>query len=154
MRLEAESRRSVIDEYEIAKDEETGEWNVYLYGGPSSEAFSSKRDARDYLNELVANDLAQNPVQLSGLDLKVGGEGMRGYYDKIYLKRVQDVIKKSTGIKPEIETITVNAADGPRQQLGVRITDEMREKARFSDFNKGGRVSDPVVNKALSLTRY
>ena len=67
---------------------------------------------------------------------------------------MQDVIKKSTGIKPEIETITVNAADGPRQQLGVRITDEMREKARFSDFNKGGRVSDPIVNKALSLTRY
>ena len=152
MRLEADSRRSAIDEYEIDKDEETGEWTAYLYGEPIGETFSSKGDVKLYLNEMMANEFAQSPVELSGLDLKVGGEGMRGYYDKIYLKRVQDVIKKSTGVKPEIETITVNTADGPRQQLGIRITEEMREKARFSDFNKGGRVSDPVVNKALSLT--
>lgn len=153
MRLEAESRRSAVNEYDIEKDADTGEWYVSLYGEPIGETFPSKGHAKDYLNEMMANEFAQSPVELSGLDLKVGGEGMRGYYDKIYLKRVQDVIKKSTGIKPEIETITVNTANGPRQQLGIRITDEMREKARFSDFNKGGRVSDPVVNKALALTR-
>jgi hypothetical protein len=161
MRAEAASRSDAIDDaYEVGRDEDADGWTVTMYGEPAYGrngnplVFGSRGEAKDYINEMKANDYASNPVELSGLDLKTGGEGMRGYYDKIYLKRVQDVIKKSTGIKPEIETITVNTADGPRQQLGVRITDEMREKARFSDFNKGGRVSDPIVNKALSLTRY
>lgn len=87
-----------------------------------------------------------------GDELKFGGEGMRKYYDSAFVKYVQDVFKEATGKKPNIEVITAQTADGPRQQLGIRLTDEMREKARFSDFNKGGRVSDPVVNKALSLT--
>ena len=161
MRAEAASRSDAIDDaYEVGRDEDADGWTVTMYGEPAYGrngnplVFGSRGEAKDYINEMKANDYASNPVELSGLDLKTGGEGMRGYYDKIYLKRVQEVIKKSTGIKPEIETITVNTADGPRQQLGVRITDEMREKARFSDFNKGGRVSDPIVNKALSLTRY
>lgn len=89
-----------------------------------------------------------------GDELKFGGEGMRKYYDSAFVKYVQDVFKDATGEKPNIEVITAQTADGPRQQLGIRLTDEMREKARFSDFNKGGRVSDPIVNKALSLTRY
>ena len=100
-------------------------------------------------------------VELNGLDLKVGGEGMIGYYDKLYFKRVQDVLKKATGQKPEIEVIEVQTADGPRKQLGIRLTDEMREKARFSDFNRGGTVTGShsygndgdVVNTALALTR-
>jgi hypothetical protein len=157
MRLEAESRRSVIDEYEIAKDEETGEWGVYLYGEPSGETFSSKRDARDYLNELVANEFAQNPPELSGLDLRVGGEGMRDYYDNIYKKRVEKVVKDATGKKVQWEVIPVQTADGPREQLGFRITD--MQDARFSDFNKGGRVTDrakyadsDTVSRALALT--
>ena len=167
MRAEAESRRSsVMDEYDIYKDEETGEWTVGLYGEPSYDyngnplMFGSKGEARDYLNEMIANDLANNPAELSGLDLKVGGEGMTGYYNKIYLKRVQEVLKKATGTKPEIEVIDVQTAAGPRKQLGIRLTDEMREKARFSDFNKGGRVTgentydnDNSVAHALALTR-
>ena len=76
---------------------------------------------------------------------------MRKYYDSAFVKYVQDVFKEATGKKPNIEVITAQTADGPRQQLGIRLTDDMKE-ARFSDFNKGGRVTDPIVNKALSLT--
>lgn len=97
---------------------------------------------------------------LEGLDLKIGGKGMRDYYEKIFRKRVEEVVKKATGEKPKIEIIEVQTADGPRQQLGIRLTDQMREKARFSDFQKGGRVTDgnthdnnTVVDRALSLTR-
>ena len=118
---------------------------------------------RSQVNELPVDEdtlKRKGYAKLSGLDLKVGGEGMRGYYDKVYLKRVQEVIRKATGEKPVIETIEVQTADGPRKQLGVRLTDEMREKARFSDFNKGGRVTggnsydnDNSVAHALALTR-
>ena len=158
MRAEEKSRRDLYsDSIEIAEGDD-GYWTLLMNGDQMYTndgepfSFTSPKKAKDYMNQILADEFSENPVELSGLDLKVGGEGMRGYYDKIYLKRVQDVIKKSTGIKPEIETITVNTEDGPRQQLGVRLTDEMREKARFSDFNKGGRVADPFVSKALLLT--
>ncbi len=148
LRAEEASRRAdIIDAYSTSKDPETGEWSVDIYGEPTGEVFPSKGHAKDYINEIQANDFSDNPVSLSGLDMKTGGEGMRGYYDKVYLKRVQDVFKKSTGKKPTIEEIDVQTANGPRKQLGIRLDDEMREKTRFSDFASGG-----VVNKALALT--
>ena len=90
---------------------------------------------------------------ISGDELKFGGEGMRKYYDSAFVKYVQDVFQEATGKKPKVEIIEAQTADGPRKQLGIRLDDEMRETARFSDFNKGGRVASPVVNKALELTR-
>lgn len=167
IRAEERSRSDSIDDaYEVYKDEETGEWTVNIYGDQVYDysgdplVFGSKGEAKDYLNQMKADDYASNPVSLSGLDLKVGGEGMRKYYDSMYLKRVQEVIRKATGEKPVIETIEVQTADGPRKQLGIRLTDDMREKARFSDFQKGGRVtggntydSNSTVANALALTR-
>jgi hypothetical protein len=131
------------------------------------ESFSEK-ELEKYLGKEMANKIisgegkmyrGSNAKSLEGLNLEIGGEGMLGFYDKIVPKRVQEVIRKATGIKPEIEVITVNTSNGPRKQLGVRLTDEMREKARFSDFNKGGRVTggntydnDSSVAHALALT--
>jgi hypothetical protein len=119
-----------------------------------------REDLKKYVGEEAAKKLlAQEPNSLSGnhilegIDLEFGGEGMIDYYDNIYKKRVEKVVKDATGKKVEWEVIPVNTADGPREQLGFRLTDDMKN-ARFSDFNKGGRVSDPIVNKALSLTRY
>jgi len=158
MRLEEESRRSAIEEYEIVKDPETGEWGVYLYGEPSGETFPSKGHAKDYLNEMLANEFASSPLELSGLDLKTGGEGMIDYYNNIYKKRVEKVVKDATGQKVQWEVIPVQTADGPREQLGFRLTDDF-QRARFSDFKKGGRVTgstkyadSDTVGRALALT--
>ena len=142
-------------------------WSIVKDGKPlilysqQATGFPSKSYAAEFLDDAFGDYVKENPIELSGLDLKTGGEGMIGYYDKVYLKRVQDVIKKATGEKPQIEVITVETADGPRQQLGIRLTDEMREKARFSDFASGGTVTgshsygnnDAHVNHALALTR-
>jgi hypothetical protein len=163
---EASRRASIYDAMEAVKNED-GEWEVFMngeqmygYGGEPA-TFASKGDANDFINEQLANDFANDPVRLQGLDIKTGGEGMIGYYEKIYLKRVQEVLKKATGTKPEIEVIEVQTSAGPRKQLGIRLTDEMREKARFSDFNRGGTVTgphsygsdDPAVGRAIALTR-
>lgn len=135
-----------------------------------SQVFQKEGVKPEQLSEFIGEELAEKimankttveegPMKgwekssISGDELKFGGEGMRKYYDSAFVKYVQDVFKEATGEKPNIEVITAQTADGPRQQLGIRLTDEMREKARFSDFNKGGRVSNPVVNKALQLTR-
>jgi hypothetical protein len=117
-----------------------------------------REDLKKYVGEEAAKKLlAQEPNALSGnqilegIDLEFGGEGMIDYYDNIFKRRVEKVVKDATGKKVEWEVIPVNTADGPREQLGFRLTDDMKN-ARFSDFNKGGRVADPVVNKALALT--
>ena len=117
-----------------------------------------REDLKKYVGEEAAKKLlAQEPNALSGnhilegIDLEFGGEGMIDYYNNIYKKRVEKVVKDATGKKVQWEVIPVQTADGPREQLGFRLTDDMKQ-ARFSDFNKGGRVADPVVNKALSLT--
>lgn len=117
-----------------------------------------REDLKKYVGEEAAKKLlAQEPNALSGnhilegIDLEFGGEGMIDYYNNIYKKRVEKVVKDATGKKVQWEVIPVQAADGPREQLGFRLTDDMKE-ARFSDFNKGGRVTDPIVDKALSLT--
>lgn len=156
---DAAMRDQYFKEFTITK-EPTGEFAIRRNGKLGWGEYSSMEKAQDALHDEMISHLYSDPISFSGLDLKVGGEGMLGYYNKIYLKRVQEVIKKATGIKPQIETITVDTADGPRQQLGIRITNEMREKARFSDFKKGGRVTggnaydnNQVVDSALALTR-
>lgn len=59
-----------------------------------------------HLNELVGQDLAKKimaakePKTFSGLDLKVGGEGMRGFYDQILPSVVNKLVKKH-GVKTE-----------------------------------------------------
>lgn len=164
---EKNRRYSIEDAYSVDKDEDTGRWMVSFNGEPAYDDigspldFDSKGEAKDYVNQMMADNFSNYPVTLEGLDIKTGGEGMTGYYDKIYLKRVQEVLKKATGAKPEIEVIEVQTSAGPRKQLGVKLTDEMREKARFSDFNRGGTVTapssygndDPAVSRAIALTR-
>jgi hypothetical protein len=123
-----------------------------------------------YIGKELAEKLLNTPVRprlpgsndpshiLSGLDLKVGGEGMKGYYDNVYLKRVQKTLEKATGMKIPIEEITVQTADGPRKQLGIKLNDDIRSKAKFSDFKKGGRVTsgtthgNDIVSRALAIT--
>jgi hypothetical protein len=86
-------------------------------------------------------------AKLSGLDLKVGGEGMIDYYNNIYKKRVEKVVKDLTGKKVQWEVLPAETAEGIVPRLGFRIDDDLRE-AKFPTFASGGTVS-----RALELTR-
>jgi len=154
IRAEASSREAAIDDaYELSRDEENDGWVVSLYGEPSYGrngdplVFGSRGEAKDYINELKANDYGNNPVSLSGLDLRTGGEGMIDYYSNIYKKRVEKVVKELTGKKVQWEVLPAETAEGIVPRLGFRIDDDLRE-AKFPTFASGG-----IVNKALELTR-
>lgn len=144
---------SIDDAYEILRDEDVGGWSVSMngeqaydnYGDPL--VFDSQGEAYEYLSEMKANDLANNPVELAGLDLKTGGEGMIDYYNNIYKKRVEKVVKDLTGKKVQWEVLPAETAEGIVPRLGFRIDDDLRE-AKFPTFASGG-----IVNKALELTR-
>jgi len=96
---------------------------------------------------------------LDNEQIKAKGDKMVDYYENIYKKRVLKVIKDATGKKASWERIPVDTANGVRMQDAIRI-DDMQD-ARFSDFNKGGRVTggnpygndDPAVSRAIALTR-
>jgi hypothetical protein len=153
MRGEAESRQSSLREALEVGEGDDGYWTVYMNGEPMYAdngeplSFTSTGKAKDYINEMIANDYANNPAELSGLDLKVGGEGMIDYYNNIYKKRVEKVVKDLTGKKVQWEVLPAETSEGIVPRLGFRIDDDLRE-AKFPTFASGG-----VVNKALQLTR-
>ena len=89
LRREVDNATSTLNEYEIARDPDSGRYGIYLYGEPSYEyggeqlLFGSKSEAREHLQSMVDEGISREPPTISGLDLVVGGEGMKGFYDQM-----------------------------------------------------------------------
>jgi hypothetical protein len=66
------------------------------------------------------------PRTLSGLDLQVGGEGMRTYYDQIVPSTANDILK-SMGVTERVKPIGVQLGDNVSEQMGFEITPEIRD---------------------------
>lgn len=128
---------------------------------------SGPEDIENLVGKDVAKKLLEQPPtmarvvgigvrrrELSGVDLKVGGEGMRAFYDKIVPNVANDVLRKLGGGKVGAielrERDTYDPEDGPQPgfestQPGFLITDALRERAlggmplfsRLSDQLKG-----------------
>lgn len=79
--------------------------------------------------------------------LTIGGEGMNKYYDEIVPKRLQEVVRKATGVKVKPEKVKVPTAEGEMEYWGIPLTDEIK-RAKWSSFSSGGEV----VDRALALT--
>ena len=129
----------------------------------------------DKLENFVGKELAQKIAEsepkvlegnrrpstyLKNQDLKIGGEGMKDFYDNIVPKRLSEIIRKATGEKPKFQTWTIQTADGPMEVQGLRLTPEMKAKLQaikekeggyFPHFASGGKVDDNSVNKALRI---
>lgn len=87
----------------------------------------------------------ENMKVLSGLDLKVGGEGMKGYYDKIVPSVANDILKKLGGGKVGEVTLPMqqgvydkslidpyeNTSIEPTPQPGFTLTPELANRAAF-----------------------
>ena len=102
---------------------------------------------KETLPEVVGKDLAEKIVRevaadkqnvtYSGLDLKVGGSGMRTFYDHIVPSVANEVLRKF-GVG---KVATVNTEGG--KQIGFQITPEMRAKVEASGvplFARGNRT--------------
>jgi hypothetical protein len=72
------------------------------------------------------------PVELTGLDLQVGGEGMVEFYDRLLPKRVAKIVKPFGGIVEQV-SLGGKAAlyrSGQPDQWIVRLTPEMKAKIK------------------------
>lgn len=118
----------------------------------SSKVFDSYNDPgiSDFVGKEMADKIAvklgnsplytyPNTVKFSGLDLKVGGEGMKAFYDKIVPQVANDVLKKlGAGVKVEkfivptpVDEATTDRAlvmDEDVEHFGFNITPEFRAK--------------------------
>ena len=141
--------KSLLDEYEVLRHPDSNKWGLYLYGEPSHDyggeilEFDSKSDAREHLNDKLREEIDRHLPSLEGLDLKVGGEGMKSFYDKILPSALRRVLKPHTDkIQPTSHVVKGN--DGEDVTLpGIEITPELREsilKRGFSYYARGGEV--------------
>ena len=83
-------------------------------------------ESADYIGKEAANKLAAAPRErdvqaLAGLDLKVGGEGMRAFYDKIVPNVANGLLKKLGGGR--VSPIRVAVADLRDTFIAARADD-------------------------------
>jgi hypothetical protein len=125
-----------------------------IYANTGGEQAFQKVSTRDELPDLIGKDLAEKIIRdygvhpfgqgefnktYRGLDLKVGGEGMKTFYDKIVPNATNALLKKLGGGKVEGVRILIAGGkvgiDGMRSgakrvdQPGFTITPDMKEKA-------------------------
>jgi len=105
--------------------DETGKFAVYANGDLMRHA------SRETLSDVVGKEMAQKALSdidagkdanYSGLDLKIGGEGMKGFYDKILPSEVQKYVKQWGG---EVRRSNFSIKEAPIWR--VDITPEMRK---------------------------
>lgn len=126
-------------------------------------------DIEDYVGKEIAERLLKTIPDKDGFhlvegeDLKVGGEGMKGFYDQIVHQVARDIVKKVGG---QIEPISIEISRGKptdyadfktwkdtpetelKSQPGFTITPEMRAKVQaeglplFSNQRTTGLTSD------------
>jgi hypothetical protein len=160
---------STMNEHDIERDEETGKWNIFLYGDPIHDydgellEFNSKGQAQDHLRGMVEDSLQNHISTLKNVDLVVGGEGMRAYYDKIVPARMTEITKK-LGAPVKVEPYKINTRDGEKTLHSIVVTPELKSAVLkgMPVYKDGGTVGyadggmpgdDPTVQRALNVTR-
>jgi len=94
-------------------------------------------------NTFNAGDAENQYHMLQGDDLKMGGEGMKGYYDNIVPKSVMALAKQhDPDIKPG-EPIDLKSDDGDYQGFHLPMTDKLKNSVLdkgFPAMRRGGAV--------------
>lgn len=130
-----------------------------------SQYLDDPAQAEDYVGKEVAQRLLEQPGKatrsggtgehvrsLEGLQLKVGGEGMRAFYDKIVPAALKDVLRKTGGGK--VETIGLPSAsefdkfDGIQNGAVVWTFDTRYAAERWAEAG-AGRSFRPASTDAL-----
>ena len=102
------------------------------------------------LSEIVGKEVSQKLMSenttIEADDLKIGGEGMKGFYDEI-LPRFMNKYGKKWGVKVE-DIYLPNVEADARIMHAVRITPEMRESVKQGQmmFREGERASQSPVS--------
>jgi hypothetical protein len=81
-------------------------------------------------SEVVGKDMATEIMQadkgrqFSGVELDVGGEGMKGFYDKMLPKKLEKLSKRYDA---KVKKTTMDTPDGPVEIWAMQLPDELKE---------------------------
>jgi GGDEF domain-containing protein len=137
-----------VDSIAAIKNED-GTFAVFAYQGNRT-VFDEDKVTEARLPEIIGKELAEKvaiqkgtkSVSYSGVDLKVGGEGMRTFYDSIVPKVAKDVLKKVGGVIESIEVVN-NEAD---QDENVRYVIDADDISADGDFKQRVDVFNDDTN--------
>jgi hypothetical protein len=102
-----------------------------------------KSDAPNDVVDVAYKEYLSHPTEYSGLDLKVGGEGMRQYYDKTYLNFLKKYAKQFGATVGET---TLPAASKKMNQLSSQEIEAItKTPGWFDDFMKLSGHRGPLM---------
>ena len=112
------------------------------------------RDLPDHVGKDLAEKISKQPAgyhEYEGLDLKVGGEGMKGYYDGIVPQVANDVLKKLGGGK--VETVDLGQDSEPEldEENGGAITELVHDMSKQMGFQITQAMREAVSTNGLPL---
>lgn len=112
----------------------------------------------DKLADAVGKELAEKIINnrddrqtYAGLDLKVGGEGMKAFYDKIVPNTAKEVIRKLGGGQMETATITVDKSEWKITPPSQTVSGRWMVKS--SDYNSKGLQFDTEAEAKSALLK-
>ena len=101
-----------------------------------------KHVGKEVAEKLLAQPLNRgNGRQFLDVDMQMGGEGMKSYYDKIVPNRIMDVAKKA-GAPVKVEPHKIDTAKGEKTLHSIRMTPELRASVMrgLPVYKAGGTV--------------
>ncbi len=155
-RYDLSKQVSRIEYHENLNPKLAGTVNAFDHGG---DLVIDRRATPEELPDLIGKEVADRLLKqtpdnggarvISGLDLKVGGEGMKAFYDKIVPNVAKDVVRRlgGDGLHNEVGFNIPNEEGTFRRskQIGFDITDKMREQtAGGVPLFRHGEATRPV----------
>lgn len=109
---------------------------------------------KEYAEKILSTPRGES-VTLQGQDLKLGGKGMKSFYDKIVPDVAKAVIKDVTGTPGEITSVTIETDKGKSTQMAIAVTPEVKGavKGGMAKFSRKKQdQKPPSVAKLLGIT--
>ena len=178
--------------YDLSKQVDTISWahnkdgtyNIEADTGARGEPIVKKNMSASELEDTIGKEAAQKVIdgtgkftekmqdatqvrgRLSNLDLKVGGEGMKGFYDAIVPQVANEILRKAGGGKVEyisfagkLRPKNIRTLEGQRistglngEQPGFTITDLLREKVTSEGLPLFARKQSSAPEETKSET--
>jgi hypothetical protein len=110
------------------------------------------------LKDYIGQDLAKKSIekgggQFRGLDLDVGGEGMKGFYDK-KVPNIFNAVGKKHGVKMELHKHQIEKEPANRLQVGDMVYEDPAKIAHLHHFPITEPMREDVLKNGLPLYNH
>jgi len=109
-----------------------------------------KSDAPNEVVDPLYKNYIAHPTEYSGLDLEVGGEGMKGFYDK-KVPNIFNAVGKKHGVKMELNSHQIEKEPANRLQVGEMVYEDPAKIAQLHHFPISESLREDVLKNGLPL---